>query len=189
FLQARAVELTQWDRGEFHLKPGPGAQESIDEYLAGMAKIHLVELFVKGRDQHGGPEQVDRASTLPMPAQPVGERFARPLVGAERQAGQAVADPQLISPVQVTGAQETLGQVERSGTQSGPEPRDPSLGTKKHDGRLTAKEVADTPPLAEIAQVCAAGHADMLTVVHQLAGDGVSERAGTAAQPGPAFQE
>ena len=33
--------------------------------------------------------------------------------------------------------------VEGSGTQSGPEPRDPPLGTKKHDGRLAAKEVGD----------------------------------------------
>ena len=79
--------------------------------------------------------------------------------------------------------------MERSGTQSGPEPRDPPLGTKKHDGRLTAKEVGDTHSLAEIGQVCAAGHADMLAVVHQLAGDRVSERAGSAAQPGTAFQE
>jgi len=29
----------------------------------------------------------------------------------------------------------------------------------------------------------------MLAVVHQLAGDRVSERTGSAAQPGPAFQE
>ena len=67
-LQARAVELAQGNQGKLHLKPGPGAQEPIDEDLAGMAEIHLVEPFVQGRDQHGGPEQVDRASTLPMPA-------------------------------------------------------------------------------------------------------------------------
>ena len=42
FLQARAVQLTQWNQGELHLKPGPVPQEPIDEHLAGMAEVHLL---------------------------------------------------------------------------------------------------------------------------------------------------
>ena len=190
-LQARAVELAQGDQREFHLEPGPGAQEAVDEDLAGMADVHLVEPLVEGRDQHGGPEQVDRPSTLAdAGSSQSANDLARPVVAAERQAGQAVADPQLVSPVQVAGGQETLrsGGTERGRVRPGAARPVPS-GLRKHDVRLAAEQVGDPDPPAEIGQVRAAGHADMLAVVDLLAGDRVGERAGPAAQPGPAFQE
>ncbi len=124
-----------------------------------------------------------------MPVQPVGKRFIRPLVAAECQAGQAVADAQLVSPVQVAGAQKTLGQMKGRGCEPRTEPRDFPLGTKEDDGRLAPEEVGYFHPLAEVCQVRTANHADVLTVIHKFAGDRVDERAGPAAEPRPAFQK
>ena len=58
-VQPRAVELAQRDQRQLQLEPRPVAEEAIKEDLAGVADVHLVEPLVQGRDEDGGPEQVD----------------------------------------------------------------------------------------------------------------------------------
>ena len=69
------------------------------------------------------------------------------------------------------------------------ESRDSTVGPEKDQLPLAAEHRVDPDPPAEISQVCAAGHADMLAIVDEFAGRGVIERAGASAQPGPALDD
>ncbi len=119
--QPGSVKLTQRNQGNLRLKARPVPQEPVQEHLAGVTDIHLFEPLIQGRDEHGGPEQVDRSAALAVPEQPVGERLARPVVARDGQRCQAVRNPQLVAGAQESGRQKTAGQVERG--RPGPRPK------------------------------------------------------------------
>ena len=96
-LEPGPVKLTQRNQGNFRLKPGPVPQKPIQENLASVADVHLLETLVQGGDEHGCPEQVDRAQALAMSPQPVGKRFARPVVARAGQKRQAKSHAQLVA--------------------------------------------------------------------------------------------
>ena len=115
FLQTRSVEVAERNQGQFHLETGPRAQEAVDEDLACMADVHLLEPLVEGGDQDGRPEQIDRPRALVMPAQPLGERFARPFVPRESQAGKAVANAKPVPQGEVVRLEKAPRQMKRGG--------------------------------------------------------------------------
>ena len=79
--------------------------------------------------------------------------------------------------------------MQRRGQQAGAEAGDAALGAEEDDLGVAAEEVREADPAAEVGQVGAAGHADVLTVIDLLAGHRVGERAGAAAEPGPALDQ
>ncbi len=95
-LQPSSVELAQRNQGNLRLKPRPVPQEPVEENLASVADVHLLEPLVQGRDEHGCPEQVDRARALPVSQQPVGKRLARPVIARAGQTRQAVSHAHLV---------------------------------------------------------------------------------------------
>src|SRR5207248_9836605 len=130
-LQPRAVELAQGDQRQLQLESRPVAEEAVEEDLAGMPDVHLVETLVQGRDQDGSPEQVDGSEALAVAQEPIGERLAGAVLTVPGQASQAIGHAQLVAQTQESRRQEAAGQMERSRREAGPEPRDSSFGTEE----------------------------------------------------------
>ena len=81
-----AVELAQRDERDLHLESVAVAEEAVEEHLARVADVHLLEPLVQGRDEHRRPVEVHRPGRLAVAEQPVGERLARhsPRAGVRR---------------------------------------------------------------------------------------------------------
>ena len=189
-LQPGSIELTQGNQGNLRLKARPVPQEPVQENLTGVTDIHLFEPLIEGRDEHGSPEQVDGPDGSGGAAA-ASRRTTRPAWSSRRMA--RTARPyatRILSPArQEPGRQKTAGQMERG--RPGPDRNREisTVGTQKDQLALAAEHRIDPDPPAEISQVCAAGHADMLAIVDELAGRRVVERAGASAQPGPALED
>ena len=74
-----AVESAQRDQGDLHLESVAVAEKPVEEHLAGVAHVHLVEPLVQGRDEDGRPVAVlSSGPSARAMEQPVGKRLARP---------------------------------------------------------------------------------------------------------------
>jgi len=187
-LEPRAVELAERDERQLHPVAVAIAEEAVEEDLARVADVHPVEPLVQGRDQDRAPVPVDRPAGLAVAAEPRVERLARP-TAIEPEAGEAEGDPQALADRQVIRPQEAPREVQGGGESAGLQGRVPPLGREEPERRLAAEEVGRADPAAEVGEVGAAGHADVLTVVDEIAGRRVDERAGPPAEPGAALDQ
>ena len=86
-------------------------------------------------------------------------------------------------------SQKAASQVKWSRRAARAESRRLPIAIEQNHLALAAEHRGDSDPPAEVGEVGAAGHADVLAVVHQLAGRRILKRARATAQPGPAFQK
>src|SRR4051812_27090809 len=142
-----------WSRWTSATPARSSSRDSLEEDLAGVADVHLLQAFVERRYEDGGPVQVDRPYGLAMPQEPIGERLSRTVITARTEAGEPVGDAELVGPAQIIGAEEAGAEVERGGQGARPEFRGPPVWPEEDDARLAAEEVAGADPPAEVGQV------------------------------------
>src|SRR5262249_41683418 len=95
-LKPRSIQLAQRNQRQLGLIPGPVPQETIDENLASVTDVHLVEPLVQRRYQHSCPESFDCAAGLAVSQEPVRKRLAVLFVPTAGQPGEAVRDAYLL---------------------------------------------------------------------------------------------
>ena len=144
--------------------------------------------FVEGAGEDDAPEAIDGAGRLAVPAEPVAEGRVG-VGGGESEAGQAPGDAGLVGEAEVMGAEEGAGEVQGSGQTVGGEGADAAVGRHEEEAALGSEEMIDADGPAEVGEVGAAAHADVLAGVEELAGGGVGEGAGPAAEPAAQFEE
>src|SRR5205823_2520533 len=101
---------------------------------------------------------------------------------ATLQVGQAPGDAQLFRQRQVMSRQEAARQVQGSRPGIGAKTAAPAIGRHEVEVALWLEQMVDAEPPAEMRQVRAAAHADMLTGVDQLTGRAVLKRASPSTQ-------
>ncbi len=138
--EPRSVELPQRHQRDLQPEPVAVAEEAVDEDLARVADVHLLDPLVQGRDEHGGPVQVDRPHRLAVAEQPVGERLAGAVAERRAEARQPEGHAEPVAPAQVVGPQEAAGQVERGGQGARAEPRRAAVGAEEDDLLVAAEQ-------------------------------------------------
>lgn len=158
--------------------------ESVDKYLAGIGDIDAVERLAQGADEYDAPEPLHQPLGLIVFAEPVGERPVRGgMVARERLEG--TCERQLLAPGEEPQSREGSGQMQRCRKRTGGKPALLAFRSDECQGRLGPQQISQSQTVAEIVQIRAAPHGDVLTVVDQLPRRLVDERAGPAPQPGP----
>ncbi len=121
-----------------------------------------------------------------------GEPVAEGLVGVGRgssQACQAPGDAQFVAEGEVVEGGEGAEEVEGRGEGVGGEAAEAAVRGEEVESALRPQQAVDAEPAAEVGEVGAAAHADVLAGVGELAGGGVGEGAGPPAEARACFQE
>ena len=107
-------KLAEGNQRNLRLKPRSVPQEPVQENLACVTDVHLLEPLIQRRDEHGDPEQVDGAEALAVSQQPVGERLAGSFIASSCRAATAirVRTRTLVAGAQEPGRQKTARQGE-----------------------------------------------------------------------------
>ena len=120
-------------RGDLHPEPLAVAEEAVEEDLAGVADVHLVEPLVSAETRTVAQYRLIVRTVWPcLRSQSANDSPGRSSA-ARTEAGQAVGDPELVAPAQVIGPEEAAGQVERGGQGARPELRGPPVGAEEDD--------------------------------------------------------
>src|SRR5262249_25230910 len=101
--------------------------------------------------------------------QPAFERLARALVTCACQSRHPVRQLQLVPYAEIARSQKAASQVKRRRRTAGTDPRRSSTSIEQNQLAITAKHRVDSDPAAEIREIGAAGHTDVLTIIYQLA--------------------
>ena len=179
-LQFVAVEFAEGNEGQFDLEAAAMAQEAVDKDLAGIAQADAVDFFIEGADEDKTPEPFDGPRCLTVAGEPVAKGFVG--VGSgPLQTGEAPGDAEFVAQGQVMGGEEGAGQVKGSGQGIGGETADAPVGGDEIETGLGLQQVGDADGPAEMGEVGAAAHADMLAGVDELPAGGVGKGPGPPA--------
>jgi hypothetical protein len=168
-LKPTPVQLAERNERDFELKPVAIAKEPIEKYLPRVGDIDVTDTLVQSRYQHSLPEQIDNSTVLSVTDQPTLERFTRSFIAAESQPREPEGKSCFLSNAQESGSEKAASKVKWSGKPARSESRDAAVAIEENQFALPTKQLVDADPSAEVCQVRAAGHADVLTVVHKLA--------------------
>ena len=161
-------------------------QEPVDDDLPRDRRGDAVQRLGQRRDQHDVPEQPPHAVRLAVAVQPVRERLVGDVLPGEGR--QTAGERQPLPPREVPQPRQRGRQMQRRGQPVRAEPAAAAGAVDERQFPLHAEAVGDADAVAERPQVRAAAHADVLAVVHQVAGGLVLEGGRPPAQPGPRLQ-
>ena len=101
-----------------------------------------------------------------MPHQPALERLSRALIATASQPREAVRESHFVPHAQETGPKKAAGKVKRSRKRTRVDSRHDAVGVEEKHLTLAAKQCIDPDPTAEVREIRAARHANVLTIVH-----------------------
>lgn len=187
-LQGLAVEFIKGDGGHADLPAFAVGEEAINEDLAGVGGVDTIEGLTQGADEHDVPETIESVFGLVVLREPSVE--AEVVEGGFVSAGQlreASGEGPAVLAGEETEAIERAHQVEWSGQGRGRHFIGALIQSDEIQAGFGAQERIEAGTGAELFEIRAAAHGDVLAVVDDLTGDMILEGCGAATETGARF--
>lgn len=191
-----AVQLFEGRGGNQDLPAVAGAEEAVDENLAGVREADAIQVFTECADEDHVPEAVDDGLRLSVRLEPVGHGwFVCEVDAGACQLFEPVCEFPFLAETEIREPGKGGKQVQGRGKQrAGGEAIDlkagaGAAGTNKVQLLCPCKGVCDADGLTEAVEFVTAAHADVLAIVDQGLGLLVFKGAGATAEPGSRFEQ
>jgi hypothetical protein len=167
YVQFFAVESAEWDRRNVHDKTIAMAQETIAKNLSRVFQSELVHGLIQGTHQHQTPKPFDGPFSLAVCKQPVAEWWISFRTFA-KESKHSPDDAKFLHRSQIVGTKKGTAKVKWCRPGIGLEYAPAMIGRDEIKFGLWCEKGIDAYCFAEVCEVRATSHADVLAGIHQL---------------------